>query len=135
MLRIGKSPSLPSTQLRPSAVEPQAVRATRCQDVVPAARPVRAAFQQAEPTTSDRPHWKDPAYKAWAAVTYSTEDYAPHQRHPCWKDADFYAEFAAEEYGAENYHLFDPNKPRTEMSDAEIMEEARARAHLIIHGR
>jgi hypothetical protein len=89
---------------------------------------------KADTASSDRPHWKDPAYKAWASATYSQEDYASHQCHPCWRDADFYAEWSAEEYGQENYHLFDPNKQRTQMSDAEIMEEARLRANLIIYG-
>jgi hypothetical protein len=31
----------------------------------------------ANTAASDRPHWKDPAYKVWASATYSTEDYAP----------------------------------------------------------
>jgi hypothetical protein len=82
---------------------------------------------------STRPHWKrEPeAYKAWASQTYSTNDYAPHQFTPCWRDADFYAEYAKETYGADNYHLFDPAKNRTSMTDGEIMAEARDRYETI----
>jgi hypothetical protein len=84
---------------------------------------------------NDRPHWKsDPeAYRAWAAQHYGPEDYSPTQRHPCWRDTDFYAEFAAETYGQENFHLFDANKSRTKMTNEEVMAEAQARAKAIIN--
>lgn len=84
---------------------------------------------------STRPHWKrsPEAYEAWAVATYSSTDYAAHQRHPCWRDEDFYAEYARETYGDENYNaFFDPKKNRTSMTDGEILLEARGRAKAIL---